>query len=36
LARSHPNLPIIIEHLDEGDVPRAKAFLDGRLLANGV
>ncbi len=36
LARKHPNIPIIIEHLDEADVPRAKAFLDGRLRANGV
>jgi sugar phosphate isomerase/epimerase len=36
LARKHPNIPIIIEHLDEADVPRAKAFLDGKLRANGV
>jgi sugar phosphate isomerase/epimerase len=36
LARNHPNLPIIIEHLDEEDVPRAKNFLDEKLLANGV
>ncbi len=36
LAKDHPNLPIIIEHLDEDDVPRAKKFLDSRLLANGV
>lgn len=36
LARKHPNVPIIIEHLDESDVPRAKQFLDGRLRANGV
>jgi len=35
LSRDHPNLPIIIEHLDEGDVPRAKRFLDGKLAANG-
>jgi len=35
LARSHPNIPIIIEHLDEADVPRAKRFLDGKLAANG-
>lgn len=36
LARKHPNIPIIIEHLDESDVPRAKEFIDGRLMANGV
>jgi sugar phosphate isomerase/epimerase len=36
LARKHPNVPIIIEHLDEGDVPRAKKFLDGKLRANGL
>jgi sugar phosphate isomerase/epimerase len=35
LSRQHPNIPMIIEHLDESDVPRAKQFLDGRLLANG-
>ncbi len=36
LAATHPNIPIIIEHLDETDVPRAKQFLDGKLRANGV
>lgn len=36
LARQHPNIPIIIEHLDEADVPRAKQFIDERLLANGL
>jgi sugar phosphate isomerase/epimerase len=36
LSQHDPNIPIIIEHLDEQDVPRAKDFLDGRLLANGV
>ncbi len=35
LWRDHPNIPIIIEHLDEADVPRAKKFLDGKLAANG-
>lgn len=35
LAQKHPNIPMIIEHLDEADVPRAKAFLDGKLRANG-
>jgi hypothetical protein len=29
----HPNIPMIIEHLDESDVPRAKKFLDGKLRA---
>ncbi len=36
LAKKHPNIPIIIEHLDELDVPRAKRFLDGKLRANGL
>ncbi|OHZ00433.1 sugar phosphate isomerase/epimerase [Salinicola sp. MIT1003] len=36
LARKHPNIPIIIEHLDESDVPRAKRFLEGKLRTNGV
>jgi sugar phosphate isomerase/epimerase len=36
LAQKHPNIPIIIEHLDEADVPRAKRFLDERLRANGL
>ena len=36
LAEKTPNIPIIIEHLDESDVPRAKAFLDGKLRALGV
>ena len=35
LSRDHPNIPIIIEHLDEEDVPRAKQFLDSKLLVNG-
>ena len=35
LSQHHPNIPIIIEHLDESDVPRAKQFLDGKLMANG-
>ena len=36
LAEHHPNIPIIIEHLDESDVPRAKTFLDGKLRALGL
>lgn len=36
LAEKYPNIPLIIEHLDESDIPRAKAFLDGKLLAAGV
>ncbi len=36
LGKAHPNLPIIIEHLELEDVPRAKAFLDAKLMANGV
>jgi len=33
LRRHHPNIPIIIEHLEESDVPRAKEFLDAKLAA---
>lgn len=36
LSRDHPNIPIIIEHLEEDDVPRAKQFIDGKLKALGV
>ena len=36
LAKKHPNIPMIIEHLDESDVPRAKAFLDKKLRENGL
>lgn len=36
LGSDHPNIPLIIEHLDEDDVPRAKKFIDEKLLANGV
>lgn len=35
LARDHPNIPIIIEHLDESDIPRAKTFLDEKLKKVG-
>jgi len=36
LARHHPIIPIVIEHLDEAVVPRAKRFLDERLRENGL
>lgn len=36
LARLHPNIPLIIEHLDEDDVPRAKKFVDDILLKAGA
>lgn len=36
LAEKHSNIPVIIEHLAEDDVPRAKKFLDGKFRANGV
>lgn len=35
LSRLHPNIPIIIEHLDEQDIPRAKRFLDDKLKTIG-
>ena len=36
LCRDHPNTPIIIEHLDESDIPRAKKFLDDALRKVGT
>jgi sugar phosphate isomerase/epimerase len=36
LFKDHPNTPIIIEHLDEPDVPRAKKFLDDTLRKIGA
>lgn len=36
LAKQHSNIPLIIEHLDAGDIPRAKAFVDGVLKKQGV
>jgi len=35
LSDLYPNIPIIIEHLDEEDVPRAKKFLDDTLKKIG-
>lgn len=36
LSKMHPNIPIIIEHLDESDIPRAKKFLDDTLTKVGA
>jgi sugar phosphate isomerase/epimerase len=36
LSEVSPNVPLIIEHLDESDVPRAKRFVDDVLKRNGV
>jgi sugar phosphate isomerase/epimerase len=36
LSEKHPNIPVIIEHLDESDVPRAYKFLHGKMKANAV
>ncbi len=35
LHKHCPNIPLIIEHLDEPDIPRAKAFVDSKLKAYG-
>jgi len=35
LSENHPNIPIIIEHLDESDIPRAKKFIDDKLKKVG-
>ena len=36
LAKFHPNIPLIIEHLDAGDIARGKAFVDAALKRQGV
>ena len=36
LAKKTPNIPLIIEHLDEGDIERAKRFVDATLRKVGV
>ena len=36
LSRKHPNIPIIIEHLEEADIPRAKKFIDDKCKLNRV
>lgn len=36
LAKDHPNMPLIIEHLDEGDIERAKKYVDSSLKRQGV
>jgi sugar phosphate isomerase/epimerase len=37
LAEKHPNMPLIVEHVDsEEDAARAKKFVDGKLKAAGV
>jgi len=36
LAKDHPNMPIIIEHLDENDISRAQGFLNNVLKKQGV
>ena len=36
LAKHHPNMPLIIEHLEEPDIARAKGFVDGVLKKVGV
>jgi sugar phosphate isomerase/epimerase len=36
LSKDHPNTPIIIEHLEESDIPRAKKFLDDTLRKIGA
>lgn len=36
LSKYHPNIPLIIEHLDEGDIARAKVFIDGVLIEVGA
>jgi sugar phosphate isomerase/epimerase len=35
LAKDHPNIPIIIEHLDENDISRAKDFVKQAMLRQG-
>jgi sugar phosphate isomerase/epimerase len=35
LGAKHPNIPLIIEHIEEPDVARAKTFIDGKLREAG-
>ncbi len=35
LAKDHSNIPLIIEHLDAGDIARAKKFVDDALVKGG-
>ncbi len=36
LSEKHSNIPVVIEHLDESDVPRAFDFLKGKMRSLGV
>ena len=36
VAQKHANIPIIVEHLDEADVPRSKTFLEDKMRAHGL
>lgn len=36
LAKNHPNIPLIIVHVDESDIPRAKNFVDDMLMVTGA
>jgi sugar phosphate isomerase/epimerase len=36
LKKDHPNIPLIIEHLDMDDISRAKKFVDGTLRRIGA
>jgi sugar phosphate isomerase/epimerase len=36
LAKDYPNIPLIIEHLDETDIPRAQGFINEVLARQGV
>lgn len=36
LKKAHPNIPIIIEHLEEEDIPRAKKYVDDTLKRVGA
>lgn len=36
LLHTSPNIPLIIEHLIEEDVPRAKKFVDQMLIEAGA
>jgi hypothetical protein len=36
LAAQHPNMPVIIEHVTEGEVPAAKQFVYDALIQVGA
>jgi hypothetical protein len=36
IAAQHPNMPVVIEHVTEDEVPAAKKFVQDALIEVGV